>query len=38
MLLYGCNVAAGEKGEAFVQKLSKLTFKLIVGAARLSLI
>jgi hypothetical protein len=25
ILLYGCNVAAGEKGEAFVQKLSKLT-------------
>jgi len=25
ILLYGCNVAAGKKGEAFVQKLSKLT-------------
>ncbi|MEG4842012.1 DUF4347 domain-containing protein, partial [Microcoleus sp. B9-D4] len=25
ILLYGCNVAAGEKGEAFVKKLSKLT-------------
>jgi len=25
ILLYGCNVAAGEKGAAFVQKLSKLT-------------
>jgi len=25
ILLYGCNVAADEKGEAFVQQLSKLT-------------
>jgi len=25
ILLYGCNVAAGEQGAAFVQKLSKLT-------------
>ncbi|MEG4630803.1 SdrD B-like domain-containing protein [Microcoleus sp. AR_TQ3_B6] len=25
ILLYGCNVAAGKTGEAFVQKLSKLT-------------
>ena len=29
ILLHGCNVAAGKKGEVFVQKLSKLTLKLI---------
>jgi len=38
ILLYGCNVAAGKKGEPFVQKLSKLTLQLIVLAARVSVI
>jgi uncharacterized protein (DUF2141 family) len=33
ILLYGCNVAAGEKGEAFVQKLSKLTKANIAASA-----
>ncbi|WP_445247076.1 DUF4347 domain-containing protein [Microcoleus sp. OTE_8_concoct_300] len=36
--LYGGNVAAGKKGEPFVQKLSKLTLQLIVLAAIVSLI
>ncbi|MBD0341271.1 MAG: DUF4347 domain-containing protein, partial [Microcoleus sp. Co-bin12] len=33
ILLYGCNVAAGKKGEAFVQKLSKLTKANIAASA-----
>ncbi|MEG4517150.1 DUF4347 domain-containing protein, partial [Microcoleus sp. AT9_A5] len=33
ILLYGCNVAAGEKGEAFVQKLSKFTKANIAASA-----
>ncbi len=33
ILLYGCNVAAGKKGEAFVQKLSKLTQANIAASA-----
>ena len=33
ILVYGCNVAAGEKGEAFVQKLSKLTKANIAASA-----
>ncbi|MEG4466823.1 DUF4347 domain-containing protein, partial [Microcoleus sp. AT9_B5] len=33
ILLYGCNVAAGEKGEAFVKKLSKLTKANIAASA-----
>ncbi|MEG4403102.1 DUF4347 domain-containing protein, partial [Microcoleus sp. N9_A4] len=33
ILLYGCNVAAGEKGAAFVQQLSKLTKANIAASA-----
>ncbi|MBE9186355.1 DUF4347 domain-containing protein [Microcoleus sp. LEGE 07076] len=33
ILLYGCNVAAGEKGAAFVQQLSKLTKAKIAASA-----
>ncbi|MEG5116339.1 DUF4347 domain-containing protein, partial [Microcoleus sp. A2-C5] len=33
ILLYGCNVAAGEKGAAFVEKLSKLTKANIAASA-----
>ncbi len=33
ILLYGCNVAAGEKGEAFVQKLSELTKASVAASA-----
>ncbi|MEG3876045.1 DUF4347 domain-containing protein, partial [Microcoleus sp. herbarium7] len=33
ILLYGCNVAAGEKGEAFVQQLSELTKASVAASA-----
>ncbi|TAF51701.1 MAG: DUF4347 domain-containing protein [Oscillatoriales cyanobacterium] len=33
ILLYGCNVAAGEKGAAFVQKLSQLTKASVAASA-----
>jgi Ca2+-binding RTX toxin-like protein len=33
ILLYGCNVAAGEKGAAFVEKLSKLTKANVAASA-----
>ncbi|MEG3863670.1 DUF4347 domain-containing protein, partial [Microcoleus sp. herbarium12] len=33
ILLYGCNVAAGEKGEAFVRQLSQLTKASVAASA-----
>ncbi len=33
ILLYGCNVAAGKKGEAFVQQLSELTKASVAASA-----
>ena len=33
ILLYGCNVAAGEKGKAFVQQLSELTKASVAASA-----
>nr|WP_322710474.1 DUF4347 domain-containing protein [Nostoc sp. ChiSLP03a]MDZ8211571.1 DUF4347 domain-containing protein [Nostoc sp. ChiSLP03a] len=36
LLLYGCNVAAGDAGEEFIEKLHKLTKASIAGSANLT--